>query len=119
MLENSKKMVVIISLLILIIISITIAYGSINKSKNISPKPTPQSPIRKKDDLPEEKWYIQFTAKQQMTTAYTGGYSTSEPRPSSGHHYFIGTIAVHPRHPGCDHRIPIIPFGTLIYPRHP
>lgn len=55
-------------------------------------------------------------AREQHTTAYTESPGS---RPSaSGHHYFVGSVAVHPEVPvsgGGDPLDPIIPFGTTIH----
>jgi len=117
MLDNNKKMLIITAILIFIIMTITIVYANINGNKSSSQKPQSKTPMQQKDNSPAEKWYVQFTAKQQQTTAYTE--EINAPRPANGQHYFNGGIAVHPRYPGYDPRVPIIPFGTVVYPSPP
>lgn len=79
------------------------------KSPERSPRPV--QPAKE-----ESEWYIQFSVKNQKSTAYTemSGAQVS----ASGKPYFIGSIAVHPRYPvnsGGNPLEPLIPFGTQIY----
>jgi len=81
------------------------------------------SPQPAKKALPEAreaKWYIEFSVKDQHSTAYTE--EVGAPLASNGQPYFFGGVAVHPRYPiqyGGDPRIPLIPYGTTIYPDKP
>ncbi|MDD3023639.1 MAG: hypothetical protein PHE26_07050 [Syntrophomonadaceae bacterium] len=92
-------------------------------SSNRPPEPQRKPPLtenEKKDTDKEAKWFVQFTVKNQKTTAYTE--EVNAPRPSNGESYFIGGIAVHPRYPinaGGDPRIPILPYGTVIHLSQP
>lgn len=76
-------------------------------------------PAKKPDKTTEKaspNWYIQFSVKDQKSTAYTE--AASAPVSSAGKEYFIGSGAVHPRYPlnaGGEARNPIIPFGTILY----
>ncbi len=117
MLDNKKRIIIITILFIFVIMAITIFHANTKENNSSSPKPQVKTPIKSEDDSPPVKWYVQFSAKQQTTTAYTGNSDTQ--RPASGDYYFIGAVAVHPRYPGYDPRIPIIPFGTVIYPTPP
>jgi len=83
----------------------------------------PKSPPPSKKLLPESqptKWYIQFSVKDQHSTAYTE--EVGAPLAANGQPYYLGGIAVHPRYPiqyGGDPRTPLIPYGTVIYPEKP
>jgi len=65
-------------------------------------------------------WFIEFTAKNQKTTAYTE--ESYAPKAASGNNYRLGTVAVHPLYPlqyGGSAIKPLIPFGTIIYLQEP
>lgn len=89
--------------------------------KNKFQQPQRKAPItepqnKNRDADKDAKWYVQFTANNQKTTAYTE--EVNAPRPSNGKSYFIGGIAVHPRYPvndGGDPRVPLLPYGTEIH----
>ncbi|MGR6835842.1 hypothetical protein [Syntrophomonas erecta] len=80
-------------------------------------------PSRKPEDtkpVKEPQWYIVFSVQNQKATAYTA--PAYGPVSSSGQHYSIGSVAVHPRVPvkyGGDPLQPIIPFGTVIHLKKP
>ena len=82
-----------------------------NLRKGEVPETKPR--ISKPGEDMQEKWYIRFSVKDQTSTAYTE--EAGAPLAANGKEYFIGGIAVHPRYPGSDPRIPLIPFGTKIY----
>jgi len=68
----------------------------------------------------QPKWYIQFSVNDQHSTAYTE--EVGAPLAANGQPYYLGGIAVHPRYPiqyGGDPRIPLLPYGTVIYPEKP
>lgn len=100
-----------LSILLLIIVIIP----GCSKKKESSP-PAKKPPIVTK----EAKWYIQFSVKDQRSTAYTE--ESGAPLAANAQPYYFGGIAVHPRYPvqyGGDPRTPLIPFGTTIYPEKP
>lgn len=87
----------------------------------IIPKKSPQRSPRPVQPVDKDsQWYIQFSVKNQKSTAYTE--ESGAPVAANGKSYFIGGIAVHPRYPvnsGGKPREPLIPFGTEIYLEKP
>lgn len=118
MLRNARLLVI----PILAIILFVLGFGLYHMQKSSQPQPD-KKPVQKKTaDTPKkaEKWYIEFTAKDQKSTAYTE--AANAPVSSAGEEYFIGSGAVHPRYPlnaGGEARSPIIPFGTTLYLHEP
>jgi hypothetical protein len=118
---RNKYFIVVAAVLVIILAGIIYYY---QKETRISRKPdiyTP-SPTQEKQKTPsgEERWYIQFSVKQQKSTAYTE--AASAPVASSGKQYHFGGVAVHPRHPlqyGGKATTPIIPYGTEIFLNKP
>ena len=105
---SKERMRILASLAVTIIIALALLLTlTLKKAPQRSPQPSPKPA--------EGKWYIQFSVKNQVSTAYT-----EEPGASvaaSGKGYFVGSIAVHPRYPvnsGGSPLEPIIPFGTVI-----
>jgi hypothetical protein len=85
---------------------------------NRKPAPTHPQPGPQADK--KYNWYIQFSVKQQKSTAYTE--EPGAPVAANGQDYFIGGIAVHPQYPvgnGGKPTMPIIPFGTVIHLEKP
>lgn len=82
----------------------------------IKPLPEPNSPFDNGEMAPEPQWYIRFSAENQKQTFYTE--QALAPASASARGYFLGSGAVHPRHPlseGGEARQPIIPFGTKLF----
>lgn len=83
--------------------------------------PPPRKPVSEKpNETADANWFIEFSVKEQKFTAYTE--AVNAPVSSAGREYFIGSGAVHPRHPlqyGGEARSPIIPFGTTLYLQEP
>lgn len=85
----------------------------------------PQQPDKLiKDEKPKDdedlKWYVQFSVKNQKSTAYTE--EVGAPVAANGENYIIGACAVHPQYPinqGGKPRKPIINFGTHIHLSEP
>lgn len=104
--------------IILFFILITLTITSIPScSSDKGSKPPVKKP---RLETRQPKWYIQFTVRDQRSTAYTE--EVGAPLAANGQPYFLGGIAVHPRVPiqyGGDPRKPLIPFGTVIYPEKP
>ncbi|MEN6350280.1 MAG: hypothetical protein ABFD08_12900 [Syntrophomonas sp.] len=115
---NNRRLYLAAIALILVFVASGLYLQSRNNQKTQPQRKTDTSepgPSENKDEQ-NAKWFIQFTVKNQKTTAYTE--EVSAPRPSSGKSYFIGGIAVHPRYPvndGGDPRVPILPYGTVIH----
>lgn len=84
----------------------------------IARKPAPEKlPQQVEKNL---KWYMQFSVKQQKSTAYTE--EPNAPLAANGAGYYIGGVAVHPRYSlreGGKATTPIIPFGTVIHLQEP
>jgi len=81
-----------------------------------TPSPQKKPAPAKNTEQASPNWYIQFSVKNQKSTAYTE--AASAPVSAAGKEYFIGSGAVHPRYPlnaGGEARSPIIPFGTTLY----
>ncbi|NLW92347.1 MAG: hypothetical protein GXY34_12205 [Syntrophomonadaceae bacterium] len=111
-LDISRYKALVFLLFILLLIT---ALPGCSSEKNSSPQG--KKPLSKKQ---EPKWYIQFSVKDQRSTAYTE--EAGAPLASNGQPYFLGGIAVHPRYPlqyGGDPRVPLLPYGTVIYPNKP
>lgn len=113
MLRRYANSIAIISVSILLMLGfILYLYYATQPSRKPAPvEPTPQPPVEQKFN-----WYMEFSVKQQKSTAYTE--EPGAPVAANGKDYFIGGIAVHPRYPlrdGGDATVPIIPFGTVIY----
>lgn len=87
----------------------------------LTPKKAPQRSPRSVQPVKKEgSWYIQFSVKNQKSTAYTE--NSGAPLSASGKEYFIGSIAVHPRYPvnsGGNPLEPLLPFGTEIHLEKP
>ncbi len=95
-------------LLVLVLIAAPISCSK--SSKSIPPE------SKKPPAAENSKWYVQFSAHKQRSTAYTE--ERGAPVAADGSAYFLGGIAVHPRYPanaGGDPRQPLIPFGTEIF----
>ena len=112
-----KKLSYVIMAVIAFIIIAGLVLNLTNNNK--SKQPQRKAPITESENQTADadaKWYVQFTVKNQKTTAYTE--EVGAPRPSNGKYYFIGGIAVHPRYPvndGGDPRVPLLPYGTEIH----
>ena len=103
-----------LSIFLVLIIMIGSISGCSSKKGANPPAKKPQLETR------QPKWYIQFTVKDQHSTAYTE--EVGAPLAANGQPYYLGGIAVHPRHPiqyGGDPRTPLLPYGTVIYPEKP
>ncbi|MGE5391035.1 MAG: hypothetical protein ACM3PE_08210 [Deltaproteobacteria bacterium] len=108
---RSKALVILLFMLLFIT-----ALSGCSSKKESSPQPA-KKPLSKKQ---EPKWYIQFSVKDQHSTAYTE--EAGAPLAANGQPYYLGGVAVHPRYPiqyGGDPRTPLLPFGTVIYPDKP
>jgi hypothetical protein len=100
--------VVVISMLLMLGFILYLYYAT-----QPSRKPAPTPPKQTGQKL---NWYMQFSTKQQKSTAYTE--EPGAPLAANGKPYHIGGIAVHPRIPlqdGGKATVPIIPFGTVIH----
>lgn len=80
-------------------------------------KPTPVEPKTPPKQVEQNfNWYMQFSVKQQKSTAYTE--EPGAPLAANAGNYYIGGVAVHPRYPlrdGGKATVPILPFGTVIH----
>ena len=110
---SKERMRLLAAAAVLIIIALALLLTlTLKKPPQRSPQPAPKPA--------EGKWYIQFSVKDQKSTAYTE--EPGAPVAANGKGYFIGGIAVHPRYPvtsGGDPREPILPFGTVVYLEKP
>lgn len=116
MIRDRRLLIIPIVALLIFMVPYFIYLGQRHSTPQPSKKPAPKQQVQ----TVKPKWYIQFTVKDQKSTAYTE-YS-SAPASSAGKEYFIGSGAVHPRYPlnsGGEARSPIIPFGTTIYLKEP
>ncbi|HPF21153.1 MAG TPA: hypothetical protein PLC88_07410 [Syntrophomonas sp.] len=105
--------------LIAVILFLTF-YFIYSGQKQSTPPPSRKPAPGQQSEKPPGKWYVEFSVKQQKTTAYTE--AANAPVSSAGRSYFIGSGAVHPRYPlqsGGEARSPIIPFGTILYLQEP
>ena len=86
-------------------------------------KPVPETELNQPPVLPpapEPVWFVRFAVENQKSTYYTS--YAEEPASASSRGYFLGSGAVHPRHPlneGGNALEPIIPFGTTIFLAQP
>lgn len=104
-----------ITIIILVLLLLASLAGCSTK-KDSSEQPA-KKPLTKNQ---EAKWYIQFSVKDQHSTAYTE--EAGAPLAANGQPYYFGGVAVHPRYPiqyGGDPRTPLLPYGTTIYPDKP
>lgn len=107
-------------LLIIPLVIVIIFAASWLLYRQYSPPPAQKPAPTKKAEQISPRWYIQFSVKNQKSTAYTE--AASAPVSAAGKEYFIGSGAVHPRYPigsGGEARNPIIPFGTTLYLAEP
>ena len=87
---SKERMRILASLAVTIIIALALLLTlTLKKAPQRSPQPSPKPA--------EGKWYIQFSVKDQKSTAYTE--EPGAPVAANGKGYFIGGIAVHPRYP--------------------
>ena len=116
MIRDRRLLIIPIAVLLLFMVIYFIYLGQRHSTPQPSKKPVPKQQVQ----TVKPNWYIQFTVKDQKSTAYTE--ATRAPISSAGKEYFIGSGAVHPRYPlnsGGEARSPIIPFGTTIYLNEP
>lgn len=108
---------------LLILALFLIFYFFFRVSHNPDTKPLPEPNISQTDTgetSPQPHWYVRFSTENQKQTFYTE--QAQAPASASAQGYFLGSGAVHPRHPlneGGEARQPIIPFGTTLFLSRP
>lgn len=115
MVRNRSLLLIPLVALLIFVVSYFIYQGQ----RQSEPQPN-KKPVPEQVETVKPNWYIQFSVKNQKTTAYTE--AVNAPVSSAGKEYFIGSGAVHPRYPlnsGGEARSPIIPFGTTLYLEEP
>lgn len=116
MIRDQRLLFIPLAVLLLFIVGYFIYSSQPHSTPQPGKKPLPQ----KQTETAKAKWYIEFSVKDQKSTAYTE--AANAPVSSAGREYFIGSGAVHPRYPlnsGGEARSPIIPFGTTLYLQKP
>lgn len=116
MVRDRRLILIPLAALLIFMVFYFIYQGQRQSAPQPSKKPAPKQQV----ESLKPNWYIQFTVKNQKSTAYTEAANALVS--SAGKEYFIGSGAVHPRYPlnaGGEARNPIIPFGITLYLKEP